>query len=91
MRTSGTIEPIRGGKQMAAFKPDRVCDFPWCETVLSRYNAEPSCWQHREALTEQRRTATPRGSTALPLFRSNISAGSASAAHADDRRSGIQD
>jgi hypothetical protein len=27
---------------------DRVCAAPGCETELSRYNAAPTCWRHRD-------------------------------------------
>ena len=90
MRTSGTIEPIRGGKQMAAFKPNRVCDFPWCETVLFSVTTPTQAAGNIGKRSPSNAGQFPR-LNGVAFVRSNISAGSASAAHADDRRSGIQD
>jgi hypothetical protein len=30
----------------------RVCDWPHCKTVLSRFNAGPRCWTHQGDLTQ---------------------------------------
>ena len=31
----------------------RVCDWPHCKTVLSRFNAGPRCWTHQGDLTQE--------------------------------------
>lgn len=42
-------ERRRTGKgHVTSYGEDRVCAAPGCETALSRYNAAPTCWRHRD-------------------------------------------
>ena len=42
-------ERRRTGKgHVSSYGEDRVCGAPGCETALSRYNAAPTCWKHRD-------------------------------------------
>jgi hypothetical protein len=42
-------ERRRTGKgHVDSYGQDRVCAAPECETQLSRYNAAPTCWRHRD-------------------------------------------
>jgi len=39
----------RTGKgHVSSYGLDRICAAPGCETHLSRYNAAPTCWRHRD-------------------------------------------
>ena len=40
------ISPDSSDQHLEHFGRDRVCSEPGCATVLSTYNAEPTCWQH---------------------------------------------
>jgi hypothetical protein len=49
MPRSGSIEPTRSGQRPQVYGTERVCDFPECRTVLSRYNPDPTCEPHKSA------------------------------------------
>ncbi len=38
--------PAKGREASARATGDRACDRPGCATVLSTYNASPTCWLH---------------------------------------------
>jgi hypothetical protein len=38
--------PARGKEATARASSGRRCDHPGCNTVLSTYNASPTCWCH---------------------------------------------
>jgi hypothetical protein len=40
------ISPDSSDQRLEHFSRGRVCESPGCTTVLSTYNADPTCWQH---------------------------------------------
>jgi hypothetical protein len=52
--------PTAPGKSRSRAQQGRVCEHEGCETVLSTYNSETTCWTHQKPISGERRSETSR-------------------------------
>jgi hypothetical protein len=70
--TFGDGKPIRAsiptapGRGRARSAGGRVCEHEGCGTLLSTYNASPTCWAHQALVPVKGERLVRRGHMALP-------------------------
>ena len=57
--------PAAPGKIRGRAERGRICEHDGCETVLSTYNSERTCWMHQPESSGERRSEMSR--TVAPL------------------------